>query len=938
MTHPNSFGSRATLDVGGRKFTIFRLDALSKLSGGNADRLPFSLKVLLENLLRNEDDAFVKKADVDALAKWDVKSKSEREIAFRTSRVLLQDFTGVPAVVDLAAMRDAMAALGGNPQRINPLQPVDLVIDHSVQVDEYGKDAALMLNTGLEFERNRERYVFLRWGQTAFQNFSVVPPGTGICHQVNLEYLARVVFSQQGTGAADSSYAKGETVAYPDSLVGTDSHTTMVNGLGVLGWGVGGIEAEAAMLGQPASMLIPEVIGFRLSGKLAPGATATDLVLTCTEMLRKKKVVGKFVEFFGPGLSHLPVADRATIANMAPEYGATMGFFPVDEWTLRYLRLTGRSDEQVALVEAYCRAQGLFRTDETPDPVFTDTIELDLSSVEPSLAGPKRPQDRVPLKASKQMFREALHGELERIGGGATAVKVAQTREVSASPELATAVLPETKEEQAGEQTGVGVVMNGQSFRLRNGAVVIAAITSCTNTSNPSVMLAAGLLARNAVAKGLTSKPWVKTSCAPGSRVVTDYYEKAGVMKPLEQLGFHIVGYGCTTCIGNSGPLPQPIADAIEQHKLVATAVLSGNRNFEGRVNPLTRFNYLASPPLVVAYALAGRMDIDFNTEPIGVGKDGPVFLRDIWPSSQEVERVVHEAVTGDMFRTQYADVFKGDDEWRALDVPKGETYAWDPKSTYVKNPPYFEGMSLDVPSVRPIRGARALGMFGDSITTDHISPAGNIAPASPAGKWLIEQGVKVKDFNSYGARRGNHEVMMRGTFANIRLRNELAGGKEGWWTAVAPGAEPQPLYDVAMQRQADGVPQVIVAGKEYGTGSSRDWAAKGTVLLGVRAVIAESFERIHRSNLVGMGVLPLEFTNGETRQSLGLSGFETFDIDGLSDDMKPRAELTVTATRADGTARSFKVRCRVDTPEEMRYYRHGGILPYVIRGLVGRK
>ena len=929
MTHPNSFGARDTLDVGGRKYTIFRLDALSKLSGGSAERLPFSLKVLLENLLRNEDDAFVKKSDVETMAKWNPAKWMEKEIAFRTSRVLLQDFTGVPAVVDLAAMRDAMRALGGDPQKINPLQPVDLVIDHSVQVDEYGKDAALMLNTGLEFERNEERYRFLRWGQTAFRNFSVVPPGTGICHQVNLEYLARVVFAQQN---------EGETLAYPDSLVGTDSHTTMVNGLGVVGWGVGGIEAEAAMLGQPASMLIPEVIGFRLHGKLPPGATATDLVLTCTEMLRKKKVVGKFVEFFGPGLAHLPVADRATIANMAPEYGATMGFFPVDEWTLRYLRLTGRSDEQVALVEAYCRLQGLFRTNETPDPVFTDTLELDLSTVEPSLAGPKRPQDRVPLKQAKQMYRDAFHAELERIGGGVTAAKVAERHAVSATPELSTAVLPDTKKEQAGENTGVSVTMNGESFTLRNGAVVIAAITSCTNTSNPSVMLAAGLLARNAVAKGLKSKPWVKTSCAPGSRVVTDYYEKSGLMKPLEALGFHIVGYGCTTCIGNSGPLPPPIAEAVEEHKLIVSAVLSGNRNFEGRVNPLTRFNYLASPPLVVAYALAGRMDIDFASEPIGVGKDGPVFLRDIWPAPQEVEDEIARSVTGEMFRNQYANVFEGDKEWRSLDVPKGETYAWDTKSTYVQNPPYFEGMTLDAPGIKQIRNAKALGMFGDSITTDHISPAGNIAAASPAGKWLVDQGVKRQDFNSYGARRGNHQVMMRGTFANIRLRNELAGGKEGWWTATEPGAEPRPIYDVAMERIAAGVSQVIVAGKEYGTGSSRDWAAKGTVLLGVRAVIAESFERIHRSNLVGMGVLPLEFVGGETRQSLGLTGFETFDVEGLGEELRPRATLTVKATAADGSAKTFKVLCRIDTPEEMRYYKHGGILPYVIRQLVGGK
>jgi len=926
MTHPNTFGSRATLNVAGRQYTIYRLGSVATLPGSTVNKLPFSLKILLENLLRNEDDAFVKRSDVEALARWDVKAQVEKEIAFRTSRVLLQDFTGVPCVVDLAAMRDAMRQLGGDPTRINPLQPVDLVIDHSVQVDEYGSEAAFFLNTEKEFERNRERYVFLRWGQNALNNFRVVPPGTGICHQVNLEYLGRVVFTRQENGA---------TIAYPDSLVGTDSHTTMINGLGVMGWGVGGIEAEAAMLGQPVSMLIPEVVGFKLHGKLPPGATATDLVLTVTEMLRKKKVVGKFVEFYGQGLSTLPLADRATIGNMAPEYGATMGFFPVDAQTLDYLRLTGRGGEHAALVEAYCKEQGLFRTDDTPDPVFTDTIELDLTTVEPSLAGPKRPQDRVPLRQAKPMFREALTADLERLAASSGGAAPKRATAASATPDVSASVVAVASQNVA-DDAGITVEMNGHRFSLRHGSVVIAAITSCTNTSNPSVMLGAGLLARNAVAKGLATKPWVKTSCAPGSKVVTDYYEAAGVMKPLEALGFHIVGYGCTTCIGNSGPLPEPIAQAVEENKLVVSAVLSGNRNFEGRVNPLTRFNYLMSPPLVVAYALAGRMDIDFNTEPLGVGKDGPVFLRDIWPSPAEVDAEIMRSVKSEQFERQYANVFQGDDEWRALDVPTGDLYAWTDASTYVKNPPYFEGMTMAPPGVRPISGARALGMFGDSITTDHISPAGNIAAASPAGQWLIAQGVAKADFNSYGARRGNHEVMMRGTFANIRLRNELAGGKEGWWTATAPGAEPRPIFDVAMEYQTAGTPLVVIAGKEYGTGSSRDWAAKGTMLLGIRAVIAESFERIHRSNLVGMGVLPLELTNGATRQSLGLTGFETFDIGGLDDSLKPRSPLTVTARAADGSAKTFKVVTRIDTPEELSYYKHGGILPYVLRQLVG--
>ena len=926
----NSFGSRATLAVDGQRFTIFRLDALRQLRGGTADRLPFSLKILLENLLRNEDDAFVKRADIETLAAWNVQGKVEKEIAFRTSRVLLQDFTGVPAVVDLAAMRDAIVKLGGDAQRINPLQPVDLVIDHSVQVDEYGTDAAYLINTGLEVDRNKERYVFLRWGQDAFRNFRVVPPGTGICHQVNLEYLAKTVFTSQ---------QNGETIAYPDSLVGTDSHTTMVNGLGVLGWGVGGIEAEAAMLGQPVSMLIPEVVGFKLHGRLPAGATATDLVLTVTQMLRQKKVVGKFVEFYGTGLTGLPLADRATIANMAPEYGATMGFFPVDDETLKYLRMTGRPEAHVKLVDSYTKEQGLFRTDSTPDPVFSDTLELDLGSVEPSLAGPKRPQDRVPLRSAKSMYREALQADLAKLGATTSAGDAKRASQVGGATASSGAAVMVADEEEAtaGEQSGVRVEYKGEAFTLRHGAVVIAAITSCTNTSNPAVMLAAGILARNAVKRGLTVKPWVKTSTAPGSRVVSEYYKASGLQEYLDQLGFQIVGYGCTTCIGNSGPLPDPIAKAIEEQKLVTCAVLSGNRNFEGRVNPLTRFNYLASPPLVVAYALAGRMDIDLTKEPVGIGRDGPVFLRDIWPTPQEVQEEISRSVKSDFFKTQYADVFRGDEFWQKLEVPHGETFAWEDSSTYVKNPPYFTDMKMEAPGIRSLAGARVLALLGDSITTDHISPAGNIPGASPAGKWLIAHGVQRKDFNSYGARRGNHEVMMRGTFANIRLRNEMVPGTEGGYTALKPGGEPMFIYDAAMEYQKSGTPLVVIAGKEYGTGSSRDWAAKGTILLGVRAVIAESFERIHRSNLVGMGVLPLEFTNGETRQSLNLTGFETYDIVGLDASLRPRATLIVRAKGQDGT-KEFKVVARIDTPEEMQYYRHGGILPYVLRQLVGRR
>ncbi len=903
MSHPNSFGSRATLSVAGKDYTIFRLDALRSLSKGNSDRLPFSLKILLENMLRSEDGSSVRASDIEAMARWDVKAPVDKEIAFRTARVLLQDFTGVPCVVDLAAMRDAIADLGGNPALINPLQPVDLVIDHSVQVDEYGTDAAFLLNVGLEYERNGERYQFLRWGQTALNNFRVVPPGTGICHQVNLEYLGRVVFTREDSG---------ETLAYCDSLVGTDSHTTMINGLGVLGWGVGGIEAEAAMLGQPVSMLIPDVVGFRFSGKLPLGATATDLVLTCTEMLRKKKVVGKFVEYFGDGLSSLSLADRATIANMAPEYGATMGFFPVDQETLKYLRLSGRSEEQIALVEAYCKAQGIFRENGMQEPVFTDTLELDLSTVVPSLAGPRRPQDRIALTDVKANYEASLQAHRETMATAA------------ASGGTAVATAP----------VAIRCTWRGQDFDLTDGHVVIAAITSCTNTSNPSVMLAAGLLAQKAVAAGLSTRPWVKTSLAPGSQVVREYFDKAGVQSALDALGFNIVGYGCTTCIGNSGPLPEPISKAIEDGKLTVAAVLSGNRNFEGRVNPQTRFNYLASPPLVVAYALAGRMDIDFEREPLGIGSAGPVFLRDLWPSPKEVEDTILSSVKREQFEKEYADVFAGDKEWQSIPTPTGDRYAWDSNSTYVKHPPYFQGMTMTPPGVTAIENARILGMFGDSITTDHISPAGSIAEKSPAGQWLLSLGVERKDFNSYGARRGNHEVMMRGTFANIRLKNELTPGKEGWWTRTAPDAEPTSFFDASEHYRKSQTPLIVIAGKEYGTGSSRDWAAKGTILLGVRAVIAESFERIHRSNLVGMGVLPLEFSLGQSRTTLGLTGYETLTIEGLSDGMPPRAKLVVVAKDATGAEKCFDVICRIDTPEELHYYKNGGILQYVLRQL----
>jgi len=882
----NSFGTRDSLNVGAQAFEIHRLEKLEKHGFGSLAHVPFSLRILLENLLRFEDGRFVHADHIRALARWKP-GAPQKEIAFMPARVLLQDFTGVPAVVDLASMREAMQKLGGNPKRINPLFPAELVIDHSVQVDSFGNVDAFGLNAELEFQRNIERYQFLRWGQNAFRNFKVVPPDTGICHQVNIEYLARVVCAMPNGNRLE---------AYPDSLVGTDSHTTMVNALGVFGWGVGGIEAEAAMLGQPLSMLVPEVVGFKLDGRLREGTTATDLVLTVTEMLRKKGVVGKFVEFYGVGLSSLSVPDRATIANMAPEYGATMGFFPVDNETLSYLAFTARSQEQIALVEAYCKEQALFRTDSTPDPQFSDKLELDLATVEATVAGPKRPQDRVALKNAKSSFTKVVEG--------------APAKEVS-------------------------VKNNGDHFPLSSGAVVIAAITSCTNTSNPSLMLGAGLLAKKAVERGLQVKPWVKTSLAPGSKVVTDYLQASGLMVYLEKLKFHLVGYGCTTCIGNSGPLPDPIGAAIKENNMVAVAVLSGNRNFEGRVHPLVRANYLASPPLVVAYALAGRMDMDLTTEPLGNDTAGkPVYLRDIWPTPQEVESTVRKAVSTEQYSKEYSEVFDGDARWKAMKVPEGDLYKWDANSTYIKLPPYFENMPKTPQVLGDIRGARVLAVLGDSVTTDHISPAGSIAVDSPAGKYLIAHGVKPHEFNSYGARRGNHEVMMRGTFANIRLRNQLAPGTEGSWTVHLPDGEKMFIYDAAVKYREEGVPLLVIAGKEYGSGSSRDWAAKGTRLLGARAVLAESFERIHRSNLVGMGVLPLEFKSGENRESLGLTGHEVFDIGGVAT-MAPRTEATLHAKSPDGAAKTFKAIIRVDTPEEVSYYRHGGILQYVLRQML---
>ena len=915
MKSLDSFRTKRTLTIGTTNYTFFSLKALEQVTGKPLGRLPVSLRILLENLLRREDGQVVRKEDIEALLRWDPKAAPDREIAFMPARVLLQDFTGVPCVVDLAVMRDAMVAMGGDPSKINPLQPVDLVIDHSVQVDAYGTPDAFRANAELEFERNKERYAFLRWGQQAFKNFRVVPPDTGIVHQVNLEFLARVVFT---------CAQEDETLAYPDTLVGTDSHTTMINGLGVLGWGVGGIEAEAAMLGQPVTMLIPQVVGFRLSGTLAPGATATDLVLTATQMLRKRGVVGKFVEFFGPGLASLALADRATIANMAPEYGATMGFFPIDAESLTYLRLSGRPDDTVALVEAYFREQGLFLAPETPGPEFSDILELDLATVEPSLAGPKRPQDRVELSRSKTAFRSSLVEMLE--AKGAVIDKAGAAGWMSADPN---APGPAFDKEAT-------VRRNGKEFPLRHGSVVIAAITSCTNTSNPSVLIAAGLLARNARKLGLNVKPWVKTSLAPGSKVVTAYLQDAGLIAPLESLGFHVVGYGCTTCIGNSGPLPEDIARAIQESDLVAAAVLSGNRNFEGRVNPHVRANYLASPPLVVAYAIAGTMDIDMQRDPIGTGTNGQaVFLKDIWPAAQEIEAAVREHVKAEMFRREYANVFEGDRNWKSLQVPGGARYQWDVRSTYIKAAPYFESLPSEPKALSDIHGARVLALLGDSVTTDHISPAGSFSEKTPAGQYLLSLGVQKKDFNQYGARRGNHEIMMRGTFANIRLRNMLVPGTEGGVTVHPSSAQPVSIYDASVQYRKEGTPTIIIAGKEYGSGSSRDWAAKGPMLLGVRAVIAESFERIHRSNLVGMGVLPLQFVDGQNGGSLGLTGHETYDIEGITGDLRPGTKMTVTAKGADGTTKTFSVLCRIDTPNEVDYYRNEGILQYVLRSLL---
>ncbi len=885
MTSQNSFGAASKLSVGGREYEIFRLAALEKAGIAKLSRIPYSIKILLENLLRFEDGTTVKRSDIEYVARWDP-SAPAREINFRPARVLLQDFTGVPCVVDLAAMRDALTKMGADPKKANPLIPVDLVIDHSVQVDEFGHSGAFDANALLEYQRNRERYAFLRWGQSAFRNFRAVPPDTGIVHQVNLEYLAPVVFHNNGS-------------AYPDTVVGTDSHTTMINGLGVVGWGVGGIEAEACMLGQPATMLLPAVVGFKLHGKLPEGATATDLVLTVTQMLRKKGVVGKFVEFYGDGVGALSLADRATISNMAPEYGATIGVFPIDSASLDYLRMTNRPEEQIALVEAYAREQGLFRVDGAADPVYSDTLSLDLSTVVPSLAGPKRPQDRINLPDVKKNFLETLGAE--------------------------------PKKAQIGS--------NGSRATLQDGSVVIAAITSCTNTSNPSVLVAAGLLAKKAAERGLTSKPWVKTSLAPGSKVVVDYLADAGLLPYLEQLKFNLVGYGCTTCIGNSGPLPEEVAAGVTKEKLTVAAVLSGNRNFEGRVNPLVRANYLASPPLVVAYALAGRVDIDLTHDPLGEDKHGKaVYLRDIWPTDQEVQAAVKKSVKREMFAKEYSQVFEGDAQWKAIKVPAGDRYQWDESSTYIKRAPYFEDLVNPATHVKDFHGVRALAVLGDSITTDHISPAGNIAKDSPAGKYLISLGVKPADFNSYGARRGNHEVMVRGTLANIRLRNHMAPGTEGGWTTHVPSNEQMSIYDASVKYQREGVPLLIIAGKEYGSGSSRDWAAKGVLLLGVKAVIAESFERIHRSNLVGMGVLPLEFLPGQNRESLGLNGFESFSIEGVpaAVDSCGKSRVRVTASR-DGSKKSFEVIARVDTPAEADYYRNGGILPYVLKQLASR-
>jgi len=924
----DSFGARSTLRVGDREYEIFRLDAL----GGNGidiSRLPYSLRILLENLLRHEDGVSVTREDVLALASWTPDVNVEKEIAFTPSRVILQDFTGVPAIVDLAAMRDAMSALGGDPKKINPLQPVELVIDHSVQVDAFATADAFSVNEELDYARNGERYTFLKWGQRAFQNFKVLPPNTGIVHQVNLEYLARVVFSTDESGVVEGSLP----LAYPDTVVGTDSHTPMVNGLGVLGWGVGGIEAEAAMLGQPVSMLIPNVIGFRLVGELPEGATATDLVLTVTEILRAKGVVGKFVEFFGPGVASLALADRATIGNMSPEYGATCAIFPVDEITLDYLRFTGRSEERVAFVEAYMKAQGLFHDADSPEPRFNDVLELDLNSIEPSIAGPRRPQDRIRLSQSKSAFRRALPALLP-----AGAKPAADAKKDDVKNGGAEAVWGEGGAESPSSEATPG----DTEHALSHGSVVIAAITSCTNTSNPSVMMAAGLLAKRAVEKGLRRKPWVKTSLAPGSKVVTEYYERAGLLSYLETLGFNLVGYGCTTCIGNSGPLPADISETIARDNLVVASVLSGNRNFEGRINSEVRANYLMSPPLVVAFSLVGHMDWDPYNEPIGTDNEGrSVFLKDIWPTQAEIEAAVRSGIESEMYQRSYGKAFEGDERWRALDAPIGDRFDWDPASTYVRQPTYFDNMSREAPTTVPeIRGARAIALLGDSVTTDHISPAGSIKKDSPAGRYLMESGVDPKDFNSYGSRRGNHEVMVRGTFANGRIRNHLVPGVEGGVTKHFPTDEITSIYDAAIQYQAEGTPLVVLAGEEYGSGSSRDWAAKGPYLQGIKAAIVESYERIHRSNLIGMGILPLQFEAGDTIETLGLTGLEVFDIVGVTEAFATRfatgRRVTVTATAEDGRRIEFGALIRIDTPQEALYYRHGGILQFVLRQLLG--
>ena len=916
MVSQNSFQTRSALTVGTQRFQYFSLSALEKAGYPGVSRLPYSMKILLENLLRREDHAFVKPDDIRAVAGWDATAAAEQEISFMPARVLLQDFTGVPCVVDLAAMRDAMIALKGNPDRVNPLQPVELVIDHSVQVDYFGRADAFTLNAELEFSRNRERYAFLRWGQRAFNNFKVVPPDTGIVHQVNIEYLARVVFTDTQDGV---------TTAYPDTLVGTDSHTTMVNGLGVVGWGVGGIEAEAAMLGQPISMLIPQVLGVRLTGSMPQGATATDLVLTITELLRKTGVVGKFVEFFGEGLGGLTIADRATLGNMCPEYGATVAIFPVDDMTLDYLRLTGRDEAQVKLVEHYTKEQGLFRIDGAPDAIYSESIELDLATIEPSLAGPRRPQDRVSLRKAKTAFQSAL----PTLQVPAKASKTSSGAKGGARQGTAAA---------SGMVAQSGTAVADGLDELDHGAVVIAAITSCTNTSNPSVMIGAGLVAKKAVERGLTRKPWVKSSLAPGSKVVTEYLEAAGLNTYLDQLGFNLVGYGCTTCIGNSGPLPDEVSAVIRERNLVVCSVLSGNRNFEGRIQQEVRANYLASPPLVVAYALAGWITMDLTTEPLGHDPSGEaVYLKDLWPTEQELQETMLRAVTKGMFQQSYADVFKGDERWQELEVPEGSQFSWDESSTYIRKPTFLEGMTMTPPTPAEITGARVLALLGDSVTTDHISPAGSIKADSPAGHYLVAQGVNPSDFNSYGARRGNHEVMVRGTFANVRLRNHMAPGTEGGWTLYQPGGEQMTIYDASVKYREAGVPLIIIAGKEYGSGSSRDWAAKGTFLLGAKAVIAESFERIHRSNLVNMGVLPLQFKSGESAASLKLTGTEEYSLLGVASELRPRGDITVVATATDGTTRQFSVTARIDTPEELVAFRHGGILPYVVRQLVSR-